>query len=946
MNTSTAALWPSSRVEAVTAKPTEGEQAARDLLDRIAKVAEVAQSQRDAYLAAACVLASVSEPDDLKPFGSVPQRSALRTLGRELKKSPASVFAGAYVLDPKARAEALNDMTQAQIKAALKLNPHERHGPGQRLYEDLLFGRLLSSEEVDDQDLEMVVQLMTWLLPVRPLNDELKRATARLEYARYLAPFLTLASDEQFVGRKNELDEMREHVGVLSPASYVRRIRGALTPDVLKGQRPALSIFGPGGAGKSTLVGRFALEHLRVPLDQRIPLAYLDFDRPDRDIADIGGLTAEIIRQVHAQRGGEAYEPLLLQAALLVQLEEDRRAVERASTSNGTTLDRDPNRDSQEATDFEMVVEVADVLNRLLVVLAQEEVPGPLVLILDSFEEVQYRNEARAQAFWEVLQRTEGGAKDVRTVISGRAPVRSLTWNDLPATELEVGELDEAAANAFLKGRGIKDPAERRAIIRVVGCMPLSLVLVATLLMAEEGRVAALQGLSGKRRLWFSATDEVIQGQLYERILGHIHNPRARKLAHPGLVLRRVTPDLIEHVLNEPCNLGIESRADARELFEELKRETALVTIDDAEDAVVHRRDLRAVMLKLMEAKDPPLVQRIHAAAASWYDGSRDLRSRAEYCYHALHLGEFPQRWLIDSEIRSSIQASIKDFAPEVQERLYRIDYLREGGRSAQSKPTNDQLIVSVEAALAYARVGLRIREKDVRRAYDDERSLRMALLGWRMFTEMNETDTALDWQRRADRCSVLEPDPRQRLFFLSEKCWHLHAVNRRWEMIEQGLLDSLGKHAWRLHENWAIAQYCLHEDLAKPFEEVRNETRSALRRLESTDLWDIFPVVGAACERSTWGMDVWVHLAHLIADRSGPLVRADMKQMDRSRHDLVQAARRGLSDRPIFVGDQDRWCRELASQVAKLARSWPYRVLRVQAAYSSGGDELSESVA
>ena len=918
---------------------TEGERAARALLNRIARADEVTHSEREAYLRAACVLASVRHPERLQPFGSASPGAALHALGRDLRKSPARAFAGEYVLEPEARAETLRRMTEEQIRAALKLNPHEASGPGQRMFEAMLLGKRPS---VGETDLEMAVQLMTWLRSVRPVDAELAIATARLEYARYLAPFEALASDAKFVGREAELDEMREHVGVLPPESLTRRIRAALTPTMFKGQRPALSVFGPGGVGKSTLVGRFALEHLRLPLAQRIPLAYLDFDRPDRDIADIAGLTSEIIRQISAQRGRAAYVDLQLRADSLVQLEESRTRAQDLPTD--VVQVQSTQRD--EEADVQLIEAVADILRHLLDLLEQENAPGPLVIILDSFEEVQYRNEARAQAFWEVLWRTSGLKKELRTVISGRSPLRSLTWNGVQATQLAVGELDDMAANAFLEARGFKDAAERRDIVRVVGRMPLTLVLVATLLTSGGGGADSLEGLSGKRRLWFSATDEVIQGQLYQRILGHIHNPRVRKLAHPGLVLRRVTPDLIEHVLNEPCNLGIESPADAHELFEELKRETSLVTIDDAEDSVVHRRDLRAVMLKLMEAKDPVLVRKIHAGAASWYRASQGLRSRAEYCYHALHLGEFPERWLLDSEIRSSIQASINDFAPDVQERLYRIDFLRESGQPTETRPSNDQLIVSIEAALAYGRRGLRARAAEMRKAYQDEPSLRMALLGWRMFTEMSDQEMAFKWQRRADTRSVLEPDPRQRLLFLSEKCWQLYASTGREDLIEGGYLDGLGKHAWRLQENWAIAQYCLLEDLTADSPLNRNETRSALQRLESTDLWDIFPVLGAACEHSTWEIETWLHLARLIADRSGPMARADLERWDRQRYSLVQSARQALSDVPEYVADQQRWCEKLAGQLTALSGNWPYRVLRVQPAYSSSSDDLAESVA
>jgi hypothetical protein len=931
----------------VAASPTASETAARALLDRIAKADDITHRQRDAYLRSACVLASVRDPDALKPFGVTALSSALQVLGPSLKKSPARAFAGEYVLDPDARTDTLKEMTQAQIKAALELNPHERRGPGQRMFEYLLLGTSPDLGVLEGQDLEMAVQLMIWLRSVRPLDDELKTASARLEYARYLAPFEALASDTKFVGREQELDEMREHVGVLPPESYTRRLRAALTPTMFKGHKPALSIFGPGGVGKSTLVARFALEHLRLPPERRIPLAYLDFDRPDRDIADIGALAAEIIRQVEAQRGGGAYRELLERAESLVQLnEETRRAKGQGLAAAASKFAGDPVPEPEGATDVQQIEAVTEIIGELLVVLAKQSVPGPLVLILDSFEEVQYRNEARAQAFWDVLNRTAGLSKELRTVISGRAPVRSLTWNGVPATELQVGELDEPAAQAFLKSRGFMDAAERRNIIRVVGRMPLSLVLVATLLASESGGVDSLQGVSGKRSLWFSASDEVIQGQLYERILGHIHNPRVRKLAHPGLVLRRVTPDLIEHVLNAPCNLGIESSADARSLLEELKRETSLVTIDLAEDAVVHRRDLRAVMLKLMEAKDGALVRTIHAGAAAWFEAKHDLRSRAEYCYHTLHLGQFPERWLLDSEIRSSIQASISDFAPDVQENLYRINYLRENGEDSQPSPTYDQLIVSIEAALPYARLALRGRENEVRKAFQDEQSLRMAVLGWRMYTELLQPEVALEWQQRADKCSVLEPNLRQRLLFLSEKCWYLYRSGDQSEMIKRGYLDGFVDHARRLRENWAIAQACLLDDLVRESERAWHESPAAILRLESTDLWDIFPIVGVACKQFEWTMDSFVHLAHLIVDSSGPLARAELGEADRARFALLQGAMEALTMIPVALDGQRLWCRNLASLMANLAHDWPYQVLRVQPAFSSRSYKLSEAMA
>jgi hypothetical protein len=77
-------------------------------------------------------------------------------------------------------------------------------------------------------------------------------------------------------------------------------------------QQPALSVFGPGGIGKSALVARFVPEHARLPEDARIPFAYLDFDRPILDISKPLTLCLEMLRQLHLQfpiRGN--FRPLL-----------------------------------------------------------------------------------------------------------------------------------------------------------------------------------------------------------------------------------------------------------------------------------------------------------------------------------------------------------------------------------------------------------------------------------------------------------------------------------------------------------------------------------------------------------------------------------------------------------------------------------------------------------
>jgi hypothetical protein len=70
--------------------------------------------------------------------------------------------------------------------------------------------------------------------------------------------------------------------------------------------KPAMTIYGPGGIGKSALVMKFFLEHIRLPEDQRIPFAYLGLDSPFLNINDLSTLMMEILRQLTMQFPGMA----------------------------------------------------------------------------------------------------------------------------------------------------------------------------------------------------------------------------------------------------------------------------------------------------------------------------------------------------------------------------------------------------------------------------------------------------------------------------------------------------------------------------------------------------------------------------------------------------------------------------------------------------------------
>ncbi len=114
-----------------------------------------------------------------------------------------------------------------------------------------------------------------------------------------------------------------------------------------------------------------------------------------------------------------------------------------------------------------------------------------------------------------------------------------------------------------------------------VGGNPLTLGLAARVLQSEQVSTSGITGL--KTRTWYlaSLSEEIIRGQLYRRVLDHIHDPDVRALAHPGMVLRRVTPEIIASVLAPICKVAMTTKTRAQELFGELRKEHTLVWLEE-----------------------------------------------------------------------------------------------------------------------------------------------------------------------------------------------------------------------------------------------------------------------------------------------------------------------------------------------------------------------------
>jgi hypothetical protein len=472
----------------------------------------------------------------------------------------------------------------------------------------------------------------------------------RLALAKLLRPLRTLIGGH-FIGREAELQRLSAYVGVLPPTTLGEAAARGLRRVFRLSQQPPLVIHGPGGIGKSTLVARFVLQHADLGPDRRFPFAYLSFDRADLVPNQPLTLLAEAVHQLGALypvAAGSAQEFEQRVRATLTRLsaaDRERGLKTRSSAMPSSRASRDER----------------DLLERFVSLVKRVTGPDdvPLLWVLDTFEQAQRHGPRATGRLWSFLDELQSIFPHLRVVFAGRAPIEGPTTD-----ELQLQGFDDELALAFLRneldGMRVSDRF-LRSVVRQVQANPLSLKLAGELLRREGQR--GLRDLTTRRRIAFKLSAEEIQGLLYWRILDHLDNPDLQRIANPGLVVRRVTPEVIKEVLAVPCGLGQIGPERAWELFELLRREASLVE-PAGNDAVVHRADVRRTMLPLLNRLDPENVARIHRRAIRYYRRRDGVQDRTEELYHRLSLSQstatLDEHW--NAEAGAALEGVLDEF--------------------------------------------------------------------------------------------------------------------------------------------------------------------------------------------------------------------------------------------------------------------------------------------
>ena len=580
-------------------------RAAPDLPEEPDPTLEALSPTRWGWTGAAAVLGSF-RPGELVPLpGMAPPEPALVALA-----APVHTAAdGRWVLEDELRGTALRRLSdEHRLDDALAVNSElddPRRDALRLLQETTPSYRPVSLFEMDGPGLADLDVACGWLERAG-LATPIPRAEVRaaIERRRLIDPLRALVGTT-FRGRAAQLDQLRRHIWDADP-------------------QPVLRLLGPGGCGKSTLLGRLLLDfEERISEGPVVPFVYLDFDRARNDPRDPAGLIEQIARQLRL---------------MFASAEEAARFAALESFSGGTDagqvadiLQVDP--DSGAAA---MLNALADQLRHVRS-LGAVDLHGPsLVLVLDTFEEVQVRGPGAVGDLLAVVDSLREALPDSKVVLAGRS---------VPATVggplVELGDLDPDAADAVLTARGVLDPALRETIIERFGRDPLTLRLASEALKRLGSAGRAFDGVLAEVDVTAEVAREQVQGVLYGRILGHLRDPEVVRVAHPGLAVRRITVDVLRDVLAVPCELD-PNRAEI--IFERLGRQADMFEPED-DDTLRHRDDVRRLMLR-MARLDPVLskkVAEIHTRAVAFYAPRPGDPARAEELYHRLMAGEHPR---------------------------------------------------------------------------------------------------------------------------------------------------------------------------------------------------------------------------------------------------------------------------------------------------------------
>lgn len=485
----------------------------------------------------------------------------------------------------------------------------------------------------------------------------------------------------------------------------LERLLGAEGPRVLR-------VHGGLGRGTSTLV-RWFLARCCVP--RRVPCALVDLDavEPVNAARYPWLLLLEIAGQLDGQLPGTPFGPLLRQygSYRAVLSRQDSDAARSGATALGGPTGELDGRDV-EAT-------FIDALND-----AAATHPCPVVIALDTFEQVVARLPSDVGTLGTLLRALLDGAPSVRLLVADRLAagdpgVAAL----LPpgAVELAVPAFSAVQGAEYLRTtRGITRPEIIAAVLERADGLPWKLAVWGDLVAASPDLTPAELAEVEPEVAW-----------AVDRIVERIDDPAVRWLVRYGALPRRLSRAFAEQVVMGRFRDGVARTAAAGEpldvafddVWQGLLRFAATTSwmwlAPGDEHTVVFHPELREPMRTLVDERVEPL---LHGFAVRHY---RDLADREPQAWAAWTVEALYHQFLMHGVVagpmwRGAVQEARAHHVAEsvlvVAEEILRSDYLDADGAplelSSGTPIVEPRLLAAAhaESAWALARIALRLR--------------------------------------------------------------------------------------------------------------------------------------------------------------------------------------------------------------------------------------------
>lgn len=601
---------------------------------------------------------------------------------------------GRYFLKDEIRAKILTE-TIGLENIQKEIEKYNIQGDYARLLYLLLNRNKIYYDDFNDDEIYYLLKLADVFpdkLDLEVLKNELLRRN-------YFVPFREITKN--FAGRKKELAVINDYIDWLPKEGLVNKTFGFIRNAINWHDKLPIIIQGIGGIGKSSLISKIIIDNNGMKKKDKLPFVYVDFDVPGFSLAEPLGLLLEGIRQLSFQ----------------FPKNKDIFSKVAREISSKTTFEFEGNHSTQSHRG-NIYNSIDNLLHQYEFVLNQ--IKDPILVVFDSFEEIQYKaSRTELSNFFSFIREISQKLPRIRIVFVGRSEIDE-SLADFKFDKIILTEFDEDSALSLLERYKITNKTDRIKIFKDFGGNPLLLSLAADLVKKDPTALENLSKITEKKEKY-----------LVNRILEHIHDPEVREMAVPGLLVRRITPDVIKHVLAPPCRLGDISIERATELFNELKKEVALISRSSEADEIIFRQDLRMACEDTVKSSYPTASQHIIQNAIAYYDRMKEEGEKyeAEFYFHILKeekdierltkpdylrlrtklesaLVELPDasklylRTLLGSQVETNIVNNTKDFEwsnyyiPQMKEGLNsNLDFLKRLDQEISSRNYDLQIV-------------------------------------------------------------------------------------------------------------------------------------------------------------------------------------------------------------------------------------------------------------